>query len=344
MSFNIPKYTDFIKDKDLLEKVTPEILESYRDFISSEESISEGVMDNIKNTLSKTLLGGLSYISMIDKGLESIFNLKKDLINKKDKAEKEIDELNKRISALERSKNPEQLRSSKDKIANIKNTLEKEEKVIELKIEKGEKMLDDIIKGNKRRREYFEAKESDYAVKLAEYDLSVAKRKTNPDQNVIKDLQKDVESAKQEAQRNAEDLKDSVESDEKSDKSKKEIKDIFSHIEETEKRIAEKKSAFERAKSKDLSKMSEINRTEMQRKIDRLEVEMKMERAFLRKLKGERKKEDPKSVQDMKKEVEKEIKGTMEKSVKADKKEKSKSELSNLTPAQKRVSARNLGK
>lgn len=335
MSFNIPKYTDFIKDKDLLEKVPNDILESYNDFISSDDAISEGVMDTIKNTLSKTLLGGLSYISMIDKGLEGIFNLKKDLINKNDKAEREIADLEKIISALERSKNPERLRSEKDKITTIKNTLAKEEKVIELKIEKGEKMLDDIIKGNKRRREYFEAKESDYSVKLAEYDLAVAKKKANPDQSEIKELQKDVEEAKQEAQRNAEDLKDSMES-EKKDKEKEEgEKDIFAQIEETEKKMAEKKSALGRAKSKDLSKMSEKNRTEMQRKIDRLEVEYRMERAYLKKLNSENKKDDPKSPEEIKKEVEKEIKGTMEKSIQSDKKGKS-----DLTPAQREKSAR----
>ena len=79
----IPSFQEFEETNPLHGKITPALAESLAEYFAGEESVNEGVFDSIKNTLSKTFLGSLSYISMIDKVRAEVLKTEKESIQKK---------------------------------------------------------------------------------------------------------------------------------------------------------------------------------------------------------------------------------------------------------------------
>jgi len=341
MSFKIPKYSDFLDNKDLLAKVPTSILEENREFFEG-AGLNEGLGDKIKNSLSKNLLGGLSHINAIDNVLSKIYSEKKKIVDSRDKMERDVFELEKRLTALERSKSPDQYNSTREKIANLKNIFSKTEKVSEIEIERGEKLLSDLIKGNARKREYADAKESEHILSVAQHELNLAKKRMDVSPTEIKGLQSDAETAKKEMEEKMDGLNKSATKNADSkdtDKiSKEKKKDIYDHIADTEKSIAEKKAEYERKKAalekKDTSKMSEAKKKEYQRPIAKLAAEIKGEKAYLKELKKEISQNPDKDV--LSKEAQKEIKDKVEKEIAkakpAEKKEKAKASKSSEGP------------
>ena len=100
----ITNFQEFEETNPLNGKITPALAESLADYFAGEQGVNEGMFDSIKNTLSKTFLGSLSYLNMIDKVRSEVLKLEKESLQKKYAFEDEIDSLRNSIKELAKSK------------------------------------------------------------------------------------------------------------------------------------------------------------------------------------------------------------------------------------------------
>jgi len=214
----IPSFQEFEENNPLNGKITPDLAESLADYFAGEESVNEGVFDSIKNTLSKTFLGSLSYISMIDKVRAEVLKMEKESLQKKYTFEDEIDSLKNSIKELSKTKDEAGI----DRVNKTLEAKTKEHqsynKMINLRIEKAISTIKDAIKGNKRRMEYWEAGKSQDELDLAEFEYRLAKQRASSSPEDLKDLEAEIKKAKDEAEKSKKKLETDAKNQEKREK------------------------------------------------------------------------------------------------------------------------------
>lgn len=214
----IPSFQEFEENNPLNGKITPALAESLADYFAGEESVNEGVFDSIKNTLSKTFLGSLSYISMIDKVRAEVLKMEKESLQKKYTFEDEIDSLKNSIKELSKTKDEAGI----DRVNKTLEAKTKEHqsynKMINLRIEKAISTIKDAIKGNKRRMEYWEAGKSQDELDLAEFEYRLAKQRASSSPEDLKDLEAEIKKAKDEAEKSKKKLETDAKNQEKREK------------------------------------------------------------------------------------------------------------------------------
>ena len=214
----ISNFQDFEQENPLNEKITPQIAESLAVYFSQEEGpLNEaGFFDSIKNTLSKTFLGSLSYINIIDKVRAEVLKLEKDLVTKRYAFEDEMESLKKDLKSLISSGNEAMVAKTKKTMELKRKEHETYENMTSTRIEKGLSALRDAIKENKRRKEYYEAGKAQDELELVEFEYALAKKRSTAGSQELRDLEEEIRKAKQDAQKAQEDLKSSSEKETKS--------------------------------------------------------------------------------------------------------------------------------
>ena len=192
-------FQEFEKDAPLHEKISPEIEESFREYLLREDNLNEGFFDDVKNFLSKKLLGSLSYINMIDQARSEILRMEKEIITKRYSYQDEMESLTKSLREATKT-------NSEGVVSKIKKSMdlkEKEhssyEKMASTKIEKLLEQIDKMIKGNKRRKEYYEAGKSEDELSLAEFEYREAKRRSSTKSEDLKKLEEEIAKAEEES-------------------------------------------------------------------------------------------------------------------------------------------------
>lgn len=214
----IPSFREFEKTNHLEGKITPALAESLADYFAGEEAVNEGVFDSIKNTLSKTFLGSLSYISMIDKVRAEVLKMEKESIQKKYAFEDEIDSLKNSIKELSKNKDEAGVDRVKKTIDAKTKEYQSYGKMIGLRIEKAISTIKDAIKGNKRRMEYWEAGKSQDELDLAEFEYRTAKQRASSNPEELKNLETEIKKAKEEAEKSKNKLQTDAKNQEKKEK------------------------------------------------------------------------------------------------------------------------------
>ena len=285
----IPSFQEFEENNPLNGKITPDLAESLADYFAGEESVNEGVFDSIKNTLSKTFLGSLSYISMIDKVRAEVLKMEKESLQKKYTFEDEIDSLKNSIKELSKTKDEAGI----DRVNKTLEAKTKEHqsynKMINLRIEKAISTIKDAIKGNKRRMEYWEAGKSQDELDLAEFEYRIAKQRATSNPEDLKDLQEEIKKAKDEAEKSKKKLETDVKNQEEKEKEeegssdyKKSLRTKKGRIEaiaKLEHEIVDLQKELKNAKK-------EFDKKEIQIKIDSVKATMKNIENLERKNKG----------------------------------------------------------
>jgi hypothetical protein len=278
----IPSYQEFVDNMSLTEKISPELAESLAADLEEIESLNEGVLDSIKNTLSKTFLGSLSSINMIDKSREMILKDRKDLLSKKYSHEDEIESLNASLKKAQDDKDTANADKISKTIANKENEYKTYVNMINKRIEKTEDVAEKIIEGNKRKSEYYDAGVSQDELTIAEFEYKLAKSRSNVDPKEIKELETKIQTAKVESEKAQAELKASEEKKAKEAEDKKEkvkselssqVDEIDSKIEELEKKIEELQVKRIQNKNKRLSPVDqdslESNKASLKKMKDR---------------------------------------------------------------------------
>lgn len=217
----ILEYREYLDNKDLLEEFSQNsaIHAEFSEFISGSLNESSFVRggDQILNTLSKTLFGSLSKVSMIDQTVEKIYQLKAKLIDQEYTMIKEFDKIQDKVKELRNSgASPEMIRSVRKQRDAKQNEFEAFEKRTNLEIERGMKLLNDIVGGNKRRQEYSDSVISQAEVNLADYEYKKAKKEGKASQNELKQLLSKLEDKKEELKDETEDLQKLAQKQQKS--------------------------------------------------------------------------------------------------------------------------------
>lgn len=197
----IPSFQEFEETNPLHGKITPALAESLADYFAGEESVNEGVFDSIKNTLSKTFLGSLSYISMIDKVRAEVLKTEKESIQKKYALDDEIYSLKNSIKELYKNKDEAGIERVKRTIDSKTKEYQLYGKMINLRIEKAISTIKEAIKGNKRRMEYWEAGKSQDEFDLAEFEYKLAKQRATSNPEDLKELEEEVKKTRDEAEK-----------------------------------------------------------------------------------------------------------------------------------------------
>lgn len=214
----IPSFQEFEENNPLDGKITPALAESLADYFAGEEAVNEGVFDSIKNTLSKTFLGSLSYISMIDKVRAEVLKLEKESLQKKYAFEDEIDSLKNSIKELSKNKDEAGIDRVNKTIDSKTKEYQSYGKMTNLRIEKAISTIKEAIKGNKRRMEYWEAGKSQDELDLAEFEYRIAKQRASSNPEDLKDLQEEIKKAKDEAEKSKKKLETDAKNQEKKEK------------------------------------------------------------------------------------------------------------------------------
>jgi hypothetical protein len=209
----ILEYREYLDNKELLEGFSQDspVLAEFSEFIS--ESINESSFvrggDQILNNLSKALFGSLSKVSMIDQTVDKIYQLKAKLIDQEYNMIKEFDKIQDKVKELRSSgASPEMVRSVRKQRDAKQNEFDAFEKRTNLEIERGMKLLGEIIGNNKRRQEYSDSVISQAEVNLADYEYKKAKKEGKASEAELKQLLSNLEDKKEELKDETQDLKD----------------------------------------------------------------------------------------------------------------------------------------
>ena len=197
----IPSFQEFEETNPLHGKITPALAESLAEYFAGDESVNEGVFDSIKNTLSKTFLGSLSYISMIDKVRAEVLKTEKESIQKKYAFDDEIASLKNSIKELAKNKDEAGIERVKRTIDSKTKEYQTYGKMINLRIEKAISTIKEAIRGNKRRMEYWEAGKSQDELDLAEFEYKLAKQRASSNPEDLKELEEEIKKTRDEAEK-----------------------------------------------------------------------------------------------------------------------------------------------
>lgn len=223
----IPSFQDFERNIDLNQKINPQLAESLSIWFSGDPRLNESKgFDAIKNFLSKTFLGSLSYINIIDRVRAEVLKLEKELISKEYSYQDEISELKKDLKEI----SPQDI-TSREKIVNSIGLKQKEydayKKMTTSRIEKALETLKDGIKGNRRRNEYYQTGKSQDELELAEFEYELAKKRAaNASSSSaplvssedLRKMEEEIRRLKEEAERAKKELEQKQKEDENKNK------------------------------------------------------------------------------------------------------------------------------
>lgn len=270
---NIPSFSEFKKYGDLMESVSPELLNELNSLERVEpiHSVNEGnLMNNLKNSLSKFFLGSMSRISMIDQARKIILDLELDLIEKKDEFEKNIEKIDIQIDSLSRSGNKEKIDSlEKERDSKIKE-FEAYVKAQKLKIKKSKDVAYRLTDDNSRRKQYLAAGYAEDEIAIAELEYKLASERSK-DQTEIRKYKEKIEDAKRDAEEKANDIKAKTERD-LEDRAPK--NDLSVDLEKEKKKISSRKGKDLIQRKNELEKERADLRSDIERKLNVLESKM----------------------------------------------------------------------
>jgi hypothetical protein len=287
----ITNFQEFEETNPLNGKITPALAESLADYFAGEQGVNEGMFDSIKNALSKTFLGSLSYLNMIDKVRSEVLKLEKESLQKKYAFEDEIDSLRNSIKELAKSKDEVGIERTNKTVDAKTKEYQSYGKMTNLRIEKAISTIKEAIKGNKRRMEYWEAGKSQDELSLAEFEYTIAKQRANSNPEDLKNLQEEIKKAKDEAEKSNKKLEDDAKNQKEKEKEKeKEDPSDYKKSLRTKKGMIEAIAKLEH-ELVDLQKelknaKKEFDKKEIQIKIDSVKATIKNIENLERKNKG----------------------------------------------------------
>jgi hypothetical protein len=205
----IPSFNDFEENSDLFEPLDESLLIDIRSIELSDQNfkrINENIfLDQIKNKVSKFLLGPLSGISMIDEAADIILYLELEFIKKTHEFEKRYDEIEEKIDQASEEKDNDKIRALQTQRQSIVDENEKYAKTQKLKIEKAVEGARKIASSSKRRKDYLAAKIADNEIEISELEYKLAKERSE-NQESLKKYEAKLAKAKAHAQAQAQAL------------------------------------------------------------------------------------------------------------------------------------------
>jgi hypothetical protein len=206
-------YDEYNKYSELLESVSYDSKLAYdfhayvRDSLVNESIFIKGGGDQVLNALSKSLFGSLSKVSMIDQTIEKIYSLKAKMIDQEYAMDKQFDSLADRMKQLRSSgATPEAVRAIRKQRDAKEAEFRAMEKKNSLEIDRGMKLLDDIIGGNKRRQAYADSILAQAEVNLADHEVKKARREGKASEREVSKLMQKLEDKRKAFQEETEDL------------------------------------------------------------------------------------------------------------------------------------------
>ncbi len=218
----IPSFQEFEESSPLNQKINSQLAESAAEYFFQGPSMNEGVFDDMKNYLSKNFLGSLSYVNIIDKVRSEVLKLEKEVLIKRYSFMDEIESLKGDMRELASTGNTSTVSKVQKTIELKKKEHETYEKMSSSRIEKALSTLKDAIKGNKRRKEYYDTGKAQDELELAEFEYSLAKKKASIESRELKKLEAEIQKAKKEALEAREAIKKSQEESTRSRKKSEE--------------------------------------------------------------------------------------------------------------------------
>lgn len=205
------EYQEYAEYGDLLEKADPnsKLYQEHQNYVSElhESIFTKGGGDQILNTLSKSLFGSLSKVSMIDQTIEKTYSLKAKLIDQEYTMDKAFDALADKMKQLRSSgATPEAVRAIRKQRDAKEAEFRALEKRTSLEIERGLKLLEDIIGDNKRRQAYADSVLAQAEVNLADHEVKKARREGKASEMEVSKLMKNLEDKRRELRDETEDL------------------------------------------------------------------------------------------------------------------------------------------
>jgi hypothetical protein len=276
---NIPSFREFNKYSDFIETTNESLVNELRSLEGADpdHSVNEGhVMNAAKNLLSKFFLGPLSRVNAIDQARKIILELELDLIEKRDKYEKEAEELDSKIDELTKINDKEKIISLEREREMKAKQMDAYVKAQKLKIQKSKDVASKIVDGNARRKEYLDAGYAEDEIAIAELEYKLASQRVE-NKEELGEYEARVKKAKEEADAKASAMKDKAEDsgkkeeenktestedfsldpqEEKKKVSSRKYKDIITRKNELEKDIADLRSDLERKLNKFKSRIS----------------------------------------------------------------------------------------
>jgi len=270
---NIPSFKEFNKYSDFLETTNESLVNELKNLEGADpdHSVNEGhVMNAAKNLLSKFFLGPLSRVNAIDQARKIILELELDLIEKRDKYEKEAEELDSKIDELTKI-------NDKEKIVSLEREREMKAKQMDayvksqkLKIQKSKDVASKIVDGNSRRREYLDAGYAEDEIAIAELEYKLASQRVE-NKEELGEYEARVKKAKEEADAKAAKMKENTEDSEKKGEEKKteSSEDLSLDPQEEKKKVASRKYKDIITRKNELEKDIADLRSDLERKLNK---------------------------------------------------------------------------
>ena len=177
------KFEQYLEERDYFSPAGEELAENISAW-EFEKSINEGLLDTIKNKLSKTIFGDFSKVSVIDTIRNGNLEIEKDLIAKKYEYSDKLDALELKLAEVTRSGNRAAILAVENETSKKKEEYRAYIKSRKIQIEKGLSLLTKAIDKNKRRKEYYEAGKAEDELNLANYEYDTAKKKSSSSKEV----------------------------------------------------------------------------------------------------------------------------------------------------------------
>lgn len=245
---NIPSFREFNQYRDFIEPTNESLMNELRNLEGAdpEHSVNEGhVMNAAKNFLSKFFLGPVSRVGAIDQARKIILELELDLLERKDKYEKEAEERDLKIDELTKLNDKEKIVALERESVLKAKEMDAYVKAQRLKIEKSKDVARKLVDGNQRRKEYLEAGYAEDAIAIAELEYKLASEKIT-DKSELGEYEERVKKAKEEADAKASAMQDKAEEEGKKQQEKKEgeedsPEDLSLDPQEEKKKVASRK-------------------------------------------------------------------------------------------------------
>jgi len=202
------RFEQYLEERDYFSPVSEDLYSEISDWVTN-ESINEGLLDTIKNKLSKNLLGDFSKVSAIDAIRKGNLEIEKDLVLKKYDFNDKLDALELKLAKVTRSGNRSAILAVQNEIDKKRAEQKAYIKSKKAQIENGLLLLSKAIDKNKRRKEYYEAGKAEDELAFANFEYDIAKKKSSSQKEVDK-LKKSLDKAKADAEELIKRFKDSV--------------------------------------------------------------------------------------------------------------------------------------
>lgn len=166
-------------------------------------------MDDIKNSMSKNLLGSMSYIKMIDQLVEKLEEIEKETIEKSYDYEEDIDTIEIKLDVARRRGDVALTKSLSRQKIRIENESKKFLSNQQMKIKNGVDLIEKAVGGKERRKEYAKLKLTDKDHEIAEFTYEYAKKKST-DSKDLKKLKDKYDKARKEIEKLINSFKPSI--------------------------------------------------------------------------------------------------------------------------------------